>query len=282
MPSLGLTRSRIAPLVCTPLQAASAFSKVKHFLRDLDPADSSEEAQPSIDILISPTGKAAAASRPSSHSAEDLDKGDRGAVPSSHAAGANEQRWHWGMGAAAAAAQADSEHGTGAAAASRSGAAEAAAAAGGSRAAQDGAEQDGSDAEMLEPANNREAPEGASLQQANPLQQRSKGGAEGSSPQVPRQARSRQAPAPSQQVGAAPTLPCCKVPGSSLPGQLGHSWCKAGQEQALIGALAGTHWVNDARLTVHRAGALHDILPDMSLPQKKVHCCAVVLCLAAH
>ena len=232
VPSLGFTRSSIAALVRAPLQAVSAFSKVRHFLRDLDPAESSDEARPSIDILISPTGKAAAASKPSSHAAEDLGRGDRMALPSSHATGVNEQRWRRGMGAAAAAAQSESEHGTGAAGASGSGAAEAAAAAGGSRAAQDGAEQEDSDAEMLEGPASGEAPEGASLQRANPLQQRSKGGAEGSKPQVPRQARSRQAPAPSQQVGAAPTLSCYTVPGSSLPGQLGHSWCRAGLEQA--------------------------------------------------
>lgn len=217
-----------------PLQAASAFSKVRQFLRDVDPAEGSEEAQPSSDVVISPTGKAAAVSGPSSRAAEKqahLCKGDRAAVPSSHAAGVNEQRWRGATGAVAAAAQADSEHGTGAAGASCSGAAEDAAAAGGSRAGQDGAEQDGSDAEMLDAPAEGEGPEGASLERVPPLQQHSQGGAEGSKTLAPRQARSRQAPA-SQQVGAAPTRPSCTVPGSSLPACLGHSWCKAGQEHA--------------------------------------------------
>ena len=196
-----------------------------------------------MDTVISPTGRAAAASGPRSHAAGEqahLCKGDRAAVPSSHAAGANEQRWHGGTGAAAAAAQAHSEPGSGAAGASRSGAAEGTAAAGGSRAGQEGAEQEGSDTEMLDAAGEWKAPEGASLEPS--LQQHSQEGAEGSKTRTARQARSRQGPA-SQQVGAALTLPCCTV-SSSLPAQLG---CPPGAKRAKSRppseALAGMRWV---------------------------------------
>ena len=198
-----------------------------------------------MDTVISPTGRAAAASGPRSHAAGEqahLCKGDRAAVPSSHAAGASEQRWHGGTGAAAAAAEADSEPGSGAAGASRSGAAEGTAAAGGSRAGQEGAEQEGSDTEMPDAPGAWKAPEGA----------------EGSKTRTPRQARSRQATA-SQQVGAALTLPCCTVSGSSLPAQLG---CPPGAKRAKSRppseALAGMRWVDDARLIVHHTGDLNN------------------------